>query len=622
MDHHVGIAADGRGEVGVVGEGQTVVADVVSGVEGLGHRAHGHRRHGVLLGRTLDRGQQLVELLGHGAPLLRLEDVAEAEDELPETVELLLARGVVYAVDHRALEHAALLAAALAAELRHAAVGQQHELLDHLVRLLLLLEVDLHGAARLVEAELHLVAVEGHGPLLEAPAAQRLRQTVERQHLLGIVAAAGLDDLLRLGIGEAAVGVDGRAAEPLVQQVEVLVEREDGREAEARLVGTQRAELVREPLGQHGYRAVDQIDRRAALDRLVVDHGVGAHVVGHVGDVHADLPHPVARLAHRQGVVEVLGVGRVDGESHRVAEVAAAGDLLLGDAAVDRGRGLLDPGFEAVGQVVLGQYGVHLRVVVARQTQSVDQLARGALAAGCPVDDAHDDLLAVAHVGVGALREIDVHGHAARVGAHEDLVGPHLRHAHIGLAVALQDRDDLALGLAAAAALDDDRLHAVAVERRRGVALVDVDVLLHALDPHVDGAALRHVGDALVAGQVAGREAVFFPRALLDDPLVEEAAEDLERLVAPLLRGAARGRGELLEREFVVGKFAQQAQDHRRAVGLGGPFGGAAFGFSVHDSNNCRARLRMKPMPVSMAPSSGENVAVWGRPAARPTPSR
>ena len=142
VHHHVGIAADGRREMRIVGECKAVVADVVGRVKGFCHRTHGHRRHGVLLGRTFDLGEELVQLLGHGPPARGLEDVPEAEDELPEAVEFLLARGVVHAVDHRALRRAAALGPAFAAELRHAAVGQQHELLDHLVRLLLLLEVN------------------------------------------------------------------------------------------------------------------------------------------------------------------------------------------------------------------------------------------------------------------------------------------------------------------------------------------------------------------------------------------------------------------------------------------------------------------------------------------------
>ena len=37
VDHHVGVPADGRGEVGVVVEPEAVVADVLGGVYGLCH---------------------------------------------------------------------------------------------------------------------------------------------------------------------------------------------------------------------------------------------------------------------------------------------------------------------------------------------------------------------------------------------------------------------------------------------------------------------------------------------------------------------------------------------------------------------------------------------------------
>jgi hypothetical protein len=80
--------------------------------------------------------------------------------------------------------------------------------------------------------ELGFFALEAHGSALEACLAHPLGQTVERQHLFGEVALAGFDDLLRLLVGEAAVGEDDRAAEPFVQYFGFLVEREDRREAE------------------------------------------------------------------------------------------------------------------------------------------------------------------------------------------------------------------------------------------------------------------------------------------------------------------------------------------------------------------------------------------------------
>ena len=528
----------------------------------------------------------------------------------------------MHAVDHRALRRAAALGPAFAAELRHAAVGQQHEFLDHLVRLLLLLEIDAQGLAVLVELEFHLLAVERDGAVLEPLCPQRLRQPVEGQHLFGIIPAARLDDLLRLGVGEAAVGVDDRAAEPLFEDFEILVEGEDRREAEARLVGAQRAEFVREPLGEHRHGAVHQIDRRAAFHGFVVDHRMGPHVVGHVGDVHADLPHAVLDFTHRQRVVEVLGVGRVHREGHDLPEVAPFGDLLARHPGVDGFGGLFDLRFEAVGQFVFREDGVHLRVVVSGHAQPLDQLAFGALAPGLPIDDADHDLLAVPDVGPGALREVDVHRHAARVGPHEDLVRADLRHAHIGLAVAFDDAGDLALHLSVAAAVHRHDLHAVAVQGVGRIALVDENVGFHPLDLHVDRTRGGHVGHALVVGQVLLGEAVFFAGALLDDPLFEEAVEDFERFAAALLRGASRRRSEVFQREFIVGEFAQQAQYDRCAVRFPGSFSGALVLFFHLFSKICRAMRRMKPMPTSKAPSSGENVAVWGRPAAAPTPSR
>ena len=93
------------------------------------------------------------------------------------------------------------------------------------------LEVDAHRMARFIELEFHFFAVESDGAVLEALAPQFFGQPVQRQHLLRAVAAARFDDLLGFGVGEAAVGVDDRAAEPFVEYLHVLVQREHRREA-------------------------------------------------------------------------------------------------------------------------------------------------------------------------------------------------------------------------------------------------------------------------------------------------------------------------------------------------------------------------------------------------------
>ena len=618
VDHHVGVAADGRGEVGVVGERQAVVADVVGGVERLGHRPHGHGRNHVLLARALHLGEQLVHFAGYGAAARRLEYAAEAEDERAEAVEFLLARGVVHAEDHRA-RHAARAHLAPRAELRHAAVGQQHELLDHAVGIGLLLDVDAYGLALFVEQELRLLAVESDGSVAEAARAQRAGQAVERLQLRGIVAAARLDALLRLGVGEAAVGVDHRAAEPLVEDLQVLVEGEHCREAEALLVGPQRAELVREPLGQHGDRAVHQVDRRAACAGLLVDDRVRTHVVRHVGDVHAHLPHSVAEAADRERVVEILRIGRIDREGGHGAEVAAPGELLGVDAAVDGLRSPLHGLLETVGQVVLGQYGVHLGVVVARGAQHLHQFARGVLAAGSPIRDADHHLVAVLHVGTVAARHEDVARHAARVAAHEHGVRRHLGHAHEALAAAPHDAHDLAFVGAAAARAGEHHLHGVAVEGVERVARIDEHVLFAPLDADEDRTGRYGLRRARHAGQVAGREAVLLAPAGFEHPFGHEGLHGLARGAASLLRGAARGRCQVLERELVARVVAEQISYELFAVRA---VSRVLLFFSCHDSRNLRARPCMKPMPVSIARSSGAKCAVWVRPAAVPTPRR
>ena len=187
----------------------------------------------------------------------------------------------------------------------------------------------------------------------------------------------------------------------------------------------------------------------------------------------------------------------------------------------------------------------------------------------------------------------------------------------------LDDAGHLALHASVASAVRDHDLHTIAVEGVGRCALIDEDVLLQPLDAHVDGARRGHVGHALVVGQVFLREAVFLARALLDDPLLEEPSEDLERLAPPLLRGAARDRGELLERELVVGELAEEVQDDRCPVGRLCAPRSALSGLLFHSLLSiCSARRLMKSMPVSMARSSGAKVAVWVRPAAEPTPRR
>ena len=80
----------------------------------------------------------------------------------------------------------------------------------------------------------------------------------------------------------------------------------------------QRAEVARQPVGQHRHHPVGKVGRVAAPPRLAVERRARPHVVRDVGDRHPDdVAARVRRIVVGLGedrVVVVAGVGRVDGD--------------------------------------------------------------------------------------------------------------------------------------------------------------------------------------------------------------------------------------------------------------------------------------------------------------------
>lgn len=129
--------------------------------------------------------------------------------------------------------------------------------------------------------------------------------------------------------------------------------------------------------------------------------------------MYAHLPYAVFDLADREGVVEVLGIRRVDGEGRYLAEVAPGGVIGFGDRRRNGLGRIFDLLLEMVGQAVFGQDGVHLGIVLSGAAQYLDQLSGGAFGTQRPVRDADHDFVAVLYVRVVPLGEIDVHRHGA-----------------------------------------------------------------------------------------------------------------------------------------------------------------------------------------------------------------
>ena len=188
--------------------------------------------------------------------------------------------------------------------------------------------------------------------------------------------------------------------------------------------------------------------------------------------MNAHLPESARELLNGQGIVEILGIARVDGAGEHVAEVFPLPIVLLGDFTGNLLGGLLHRFRIFIGQSVLRQYGVHLHIVVAALAQDVHHLAHRilALAVG-PLRDAHHSLVVgLAPFGL-ATRNDDVVG--KHIGLRHEIgyVPVHLQPAHKGVFGTVEHLYHLRLLDVILAAGHKGNLHPVAAERTHRVAL-------------------------------------------------------------------------------------------------------------------------------------------------------
>ncbi len=292
-----------------------------------------------------DAVEQAVEVGG-------FQDLALGQGEaygfhdLAQGIELLWARLLVDAVEQ---------AQALGLQgLGGGDVGQDHEVLDHAVGVEALAEGDRQHLALVGEDDAALGEIEvqrlaqvagavGGGP--RGP--ERADDGIEegRGGWVRVAVGGGLG----LAVGEGGGGAHQGAGEAVVALVAVGVE--DDPDGDAGAVGAvdQRAEIGREPLGQHRHDAVGEIGGVAAAAGLAVERRAGADVGRDVGDRH---PDDVAARVRRvvvgmgaDGIVVVAGVGGVDGDQRQGAQVFAvaernrAGGFGLGQHGVREGVG-------------------------------------------------------------------------------------------------------------------------------------------------------------------------------------------------------------------------------------------------------------------------------------------
>ena len=532
VDHQVRVAADGAREVRVVVEAKPIVADIVGGVDGLRHRLQCSALDDIFLGPVLNCLDQVVEVFRLDVAVVELQLVAEEFDVLGQFLNFFGIGAVVDAVDERLVE-AGIRIGDVAG---NGAIRQQHELLDQPVGLHPMLRYDVDGVAFVIEDDLDLQHVEVDGAFAHAFLGERAPQPGRRHHVRGdvVLRVAALDVILRAVVREALFGVDDRLADLIILHVALRRDLHNAGVGQLVFLRAQRAHLIRQLLRQHRDRAVDEVDARAALQRFLVDGGIRWDVVAHVRDVDAHLVVPVGELLDVNGVVEVLGVHRIDGEGGLVAQVQPPVDLGLRNGGVDLLRFLLH-GLGEIGLYVHAhrqREHAHIRVRARPQHAQDLALRRGFAVVKSVYRD--DDFLAI----FGAVEGIFGHKHVLRdplvVGVHKAVVAALLKRAHDLRAAALDDFQHFALAQLVGTRLRAQRHpHDVAMQGRAHVVLADEELLVVFPRLHEAEALRLHVqhADGLIVRRAVAVFAAFFADELLLLQTVQDLLKTLEKLI-------------------------------------------------------------------------------------------
>ena len=300
----------------------------------------------------------------------------------------------------------------LANALGHSAVCQQHEFLNQLVGILCHLEICAQRTAFLINDKTDFATVKIDSPVFEAATAEFLGHAIKHNQFGGvflcrrrtfvsgfcrsvsrsvIVLGAGflmvLQYLLHLFVGETTVAPCYGVCQLPALHFRLFVETENHAVGEFVLIGAQRANEITKPFGQHGNGAVYQIDAGGALERFTVYNAVFLHIMAHIGNVNAHFPQVFFKFADADGIVEVLGIARINCNGEHIAHVQSSVHLLLRDFCGNLLGGLLHLFGIDIGQSVFGQNGVHLGSVLSCASQDVNDLSDGILGILGPFDN-------------------------------------------------------------------------------------------------------------------------------------------------------------------------------------------------------------------------------------------
>ena len=200
--------------------------------------------------------------------------------------------------------------------------------------------------------------------------------------------------------------------------------------------------------------------------------------MGYVGDVDADFIVAIGKFFERNGIVEILGVGRINGEGESVAEIFAVFELVfLFKLLLPRLGLLLDFGREVHFETAFKHDANHLCIVFAGNSDDADYFAHGTLRGVLPFGNPCLDFVALLGIQSLARRDEDIPVHPLVV-RHDERAGiVLLENADEFHLVSLDDFHHLGLLPALKLRACNLNLHHIAVKRGKEVLRLDFKVV-------------------------------------------------------------------------------------------------------------------------------------------------
>ena len=244
------------------------------------------------------------------------------------------------------------------------------------MRNVILHSLDPRNTALLIESNFHLREIEFQRSRVEPQAADALRELIRvMQHLFDRTRRRTLQNFEGLEVAEAALRMDHRREMTGLQDSPVLIDKELHALRQTIHVRLERAEIITQCLGQHRNHTIDQIGRVAASTRLLVQRGACFHIVRDVGDVDPEFPVLSGNTFKTDGVVEVLGIIRIDGHDRMAAAIFPSDEFLGMNLASDRAGFVEDSLGEMEREIVLAEHGEHVHALLIGSSENLHDLA-------------------------------------------------------------------------------------------------------------------------------------------------------------------------------------------------------------------------------------------------------